>query len=124
MAGGRLAKTTELVRSAASETCVRFKLVVGEGCVRPSPPSRLQWLASSPPTSLVNRRPVPGMAGRLTLELMVGMGNTNFTMVMPTVQSFRAPLEGHQRGWTGGKDGPAAKWKWAWGQQLVRGRPV
>ena len=41
---------------------------------------------------------------RLTLELMVGMGNTNFTMVMPTVQSFRAPLEGHRLGWVGGKE--------------------
>ena len=58
MAGGRLAKTTELVRSAASETRVRFKLAVVDGCVWPSPPSRLQWLASSPPTSLVDRRPV------------------------------------------------------------------
>ena len=56
-----------------------------------------QWLASSPPTLLVDRMPVRGMAGRLTLELMVGMGNTNFTMVMPTVQSFRSA------GWSGGR---------------------
>ena len=57
-----------------------------------------KWLASSPPMSLVDRRPVHGLAGRLTLELMVGMGNTNFTMVMPTVQSFRAG------GWSGGRE--------------------
>ena len=98
MAGRRLAKTTELVRSAASKACVRFKLAVWEGCVWPPPPARLQWLASSPPTSLVSRRPVRGLAGRLTLELMVGLGNTNFTKVMPTIPSFRAG------GWSGGRE--------------------
>ena len=38
----------ELVRSAASETCVRFKLAVGDGCVWPSPPSRLQARSREP----------------------------------------------------------------------------
>ena len=72
MAGGRLEKTTELVRSAAIETCVHFKLEVGEGCVWPPPPSRLQWLASSPPTLLVDHRPARGWAAQLT-QVWVGV---------------------------------------------------
>ena len=32
------------------------------------------------------------------MEVMAGMVNTNFTMVMPTIQSFRA------RGWSGGRE--------------------
>ena len=76
--------------------------------------ARLQWLASSPPTSLVDRR--SAMVGGISIGVHVGggvrvgiyrvvegMGITNFTMVVPTVQSSRAPLESHRRGRVGGK---------------------
>ena len=36
-------------------------------------------------------------------RVVEGMGITNFTMVVPAVQSSRAPLEGHRLGWVGGK---------------------
>ena len=38
-----------------------------------------------------------------TYRVVEGMGITNFTMVVPTVQSSRAPVEGHRLGWVGGK---------------------
>ena len=38
-----------------------------------------------------------------TYRVVEAMGITNFTMVVPTVQSSRAPLEGHRLGWVGGK---------------------
>ena len=130
MVGGRLAKTTELVRSAASETCVHFKLAVGEGCVWPTPPSRLQWLASSPPMLLVDRRPVRGLAGRLTrvdgrngqYQLYYGYAHR------PILQSAIGGPPTRVGGWEiwAGREvamGTAAA-KWQWGQQLVRGRPV
>ena len=59
--GGREARKDYGTRPfGCNRECVHFKLEVGEGCVWPSPPSRLQWLASSPPTSLVDRRPARG----------------------------------------------------------------
>ena len=101
-------KTMELICLAAkSRICVCFKSEVEDGGVCPPPPSRLQWLASSPPTSLVAHRSAIGVATRLTClwvgacvcrhlgtGVVAGMGKTNFTMVVPTVQSSRAPLEG------------------------------
>ena len=64
-----------------------------------------QWLASSPPTSLVNRQSARGGGGLVGMRVgggvrvgvyrvVEGMGITNFTMVVPTVQSSRAREDG------------------------------
>ena len=55
-------------------------------------------------------------------RVVEGMGITNFTMVVPTVQSSRVPLEGHRLGWVGGKLWSAVEGR-RWGHRLVRGRP-
>ena len=101
--------------------------------VCPPPPSRLQWLPSSPPTSLVDRQTAK-VGGRAIgvyvgggvpvgiYRVVEGMGITNFTMAVPTVQSSRAPLEGHRLGWVGGKLWSAVEGG-RWGHRLVRGRP-
>ena len=69
------------------------------------------WLANSPPTFLVDCRSAGGVATRLTcvwvgacvcrylwLGVVAGMGKTNFTKVVPTVQSSRVG------GWSGGRE--------------------
>ena len=105
--GGREAREDYGTRSFGCyiENCVHFKLEVEEWGVCPPPPSQLQWLASSPPTSLVDRRSTRGGGGLVDMRVgggvrvgvyrvVEGMGITNFTMVVPTVQSSRAWEDG------------------------------
>ena len=127
--GGREARKDYETRSfGCNRECVHFKLEVGEGCVWPSPPSRLQWLASSPPTSLVDRRPARGCGRAIGCVPSIyrsggGYGqNPTLLWLCPPSHSPERHWRATDAGWWEGRCGPAASGDghhWS-----VRGRPA